>query len=132
MEKSCRNVHQKLNNPKQPLHAINSFKNKIFLKRIIKKPLKSYFIFSFEPSLFYWTKSSKPNGVWNWWPVALQVEWCHIGWRNIKICIYWVSWMKWKHGKCWKLSIFISKLWIFVSYMGRVKTFSMFYSSFLF
>ena len=27
-----------LNNPKQPLHAKNCFKNKIFWKRIIKKP----------------------------------------------------------------------------------------------
>ena len=47
MEKSCRNVEQKLvpdpflilvNKPKQPLHARNSFKNKIFQERIIKKP----------------------------------------------------------------------------------------------
>ena len=30
-----------LNNPKQPLHARNSFFNKIFWKRIIKKPEKS-------------------------------------------------------------------------------------------
>ena len=30
-----------VNNPKQPLHARNCFKNKIFSKRIIKKPLKS-------------------------------------------------------------------------------------------
>ena len=46
MEKSCKNVLQKLvpdpflilvNNPKQPLHARNYFKNKIFWK-IIKKP----------------------------------------------------------------------------------------------
>ena len=43
-------MHQKLvpdsffilvNNPKQPLHARNSFKNKIFWNRIIKNPLKS-------------------------------------------------------------------------------------------
>ena len=27
-----------VNNPKQPLHAKNSFKNKIFLKGIIKEP----------------------------------------------------------------------------------------------
>ena len=26
-----------VNNPQQPLHIINSFKNKIFFKRIIKK-----------------------------------------------------------------------------------------------
>ena len=45
-----KNVHEKLvpdlslilvNNPKQPLHARNSFKNKILWKRIIKKPWKS-------------------------------------------------------------------------------------------
>ena len=30
-----------LNNPKQPLDTRNSFKNKVFWKRIIKKPLKS-------------------------------------------------------------------------------------------
>ena len=48
------NVHQKLflnlflilvNNPKRPLHTRNSFKNKIFCKRIIKKPEKSFFSF---------------------------------------------------------------------------------------
>ena len=46
MEKNdAENVHQKLvpdfffivvNNPKQPLHARNSFKNKVFWKGIIK------------------------------------------------------------------------------------------------
>ena len=30
-----------VNNPKQPLHARNYFKNKVFWKRIIKKPLKT-------------------------------------------------------------------------------------------
>ena len=44
-------MHQKLapdpflilpNNPKQPLHARNYFKNKVFWKRIIKKSLKSF------------------------------------------------------------------------------------------
>ena len=30
-----------VNNPKHPLHARNSFRNKIFWKRIIKKPSKS-------------------------------------------------------------------------------------------
>ena len=49
MENHAKNVHQKLapdpflillNNPKQPLHARNSFKNKIFWKGIIKNPLK--------------------------------------------------------------------------------------------
>ena len=50
MENSCQNEHQKLvpdpflilvNNPKQPLHARNSFKNKLFWKSNIKKPLRS-------------------------------------------------------------------------------------------
>ena len=46
----AKNVHQKLapdpflvllNNPKQPLQSRNSFKNEIFWKEIIKKPLRS-------------------------------------------------------------------------------------------
>ena len=50
MEKLCRKCAPKaslrpllilVNNSKQPLHARNSFKNKIFIKMIIKKPLKS-------------------------------------------------------------------------------------------
>ena len=50
MEKSCRKCALKilapntflilLNNPKQPLHMRNSFKNKVSGKRIIKKPQK--------------------------------------------------------------------------------------------
>ena len=49
MEKNTENVHQKLVldpflglviNSKQPLHARNCLKNKIFWKKIIKKPLK--------------------------------------------------------------------------------------------
>ena len=47
-------MHQKLvpdpflilvNNPKQPLHAINSFENKIFLKEDYQKPLKNSTLF---------------------------------------------------------------------------------------
>ena len=47
MENHAENMHQTvapdpslilLNNPKQPLHTRNSFKNKIFWKRIIEKP----------------------------------------------------------------------------------------------
>ena len=34
-----------VNNPKQPLHARNSFKNKIFWKRVIKK-LTLFFVLS--------------------------------------------------------------------------------------
>ena len=61
IEKSCRNVQQKLvpdlfiilvSNPKQPLHAWNYFKSRIFWKRIIKKPWKRWLHFSAEPSPF--------------------------------------------------------------------------------
>ena len=41
-----------VNNSKQPLHARNSFKNKIFWKQIIKKHKEVNFIFFFEPSPF--------------------------------------------------------------------------------
>ena len=55
-------MHQKLapdlflilvNNPKQPLHARNSFRNKIFWKRIIKKPFKevNYLFFQIQSLL---------------------------------------------------------------------------------
>ena len=49
-KKDAENVHQKLapdpfvillNNPKHTFGARNSFTNKVFSKRIIKKPLKS-------------------------------------------------------------------------------------------
>ena len=50
MAKSCRKCAPKaspdpflilVNNPEQPSHVRNSFKNKIIWKKIIKKPLKS-------------------------------------------------------------------------------------------
>ena len=53
MEKSCKNVHQKLhpgpfliliNNPKQPLHARNSFKNKKDHYKKIFKTLTLFFL----------------------------------------------------------------------------------------
>ena len=56
------NVHQKLvtdpflilvKNPKQPMHARNSFENKIFCKRIIKNPQKVYFLFQTQSLLIY-------------------------------------------------------------------------------
>ena len=61
MENHAENVHQRLvpdpfiillNSPKQSLHARNSFENKIFVKRIIKKLKKVEFMFSFEASPF--------------------------------------------------------------------------------
>ena len=57
MEKSCRKCTSKIfpdsflilvNNPKQPLYPINSFKNKIFSKSLKNVNL----IFSFEPGQF--------------------------------------------------------------------------------
>ena len=65
MEKSCKKCEPKasprllfilVNNPKHPLHARNSFKNKIFQSRIIKKLKNVDFTFSFEPSPFQWTR----------------------------------------------------------------------------
>ena len=60
MEKSCRKCAPNadpflilLNNPKQPLHARNSFKSKRYFERGLSKSLwKVFFIFSFEPSPF--------------------------------------------------------------------------------
>ena len=55
------NVHQKLvpypfsilvNNPKQPLHARNSFKNEIFGRGLSKSLKKVNFNFTLEPSPF--------------------------------------------------------------------------------
>ena len=57
MEKSCRKCAPKLapepflillNSPKQPLHARNYFKNKVFWKGIIKNLLKSELYFFFQ------------------------------------------------------------------------------------
>ena len=68
------NVHQTLvpepllilvNNPKQPLHARNYFKRKIFERGLSKTLKKVNFIFSSEPSSFRRTKLSKTNEAWN-------------------------------------------------------------------
>ena len=59
MKKSCRKFAPKAsprpvltNNLKQPLHAKNSFKNKILWEGIIKNLDKVNFSFSFQPSPF--------------------------------------------------------------------------------
>ena len=65
------NVHQKLardpflilvSNPKQLLHAINSFLNKIFWKRIIRKLLKNNFTFFSNPVSFNRQSYQKQKG----------------------------------------------------------------------
>ena len=70
-----KNVHHKLvpdpllilvNNPKQPLHARNSFKSKMFRNRIIKNPLKSQFYFFFLTQSLFMDKVIKNK--------TLQVE----------------------------------------------------------
>ena len=68
-------MHQKLvrdpfsilvNNPKQPLHAINSFENKIFWKGIIKKVLKKWTLFFLSnPIAFNVQIYQKQKGAWN-------------------------------------------------------------------
>ena len=61
---------------------------------------------------------------WGW--NVLEAErllrsWCHMGWRNTKICIHGASQMKQKHGKCWKLPIFEGNLRVFISYLNEMK-----------
>ena len=71
MENHAENVHQRLvpdpflilvNNSKQSLYAINSFKNKIFWKRVVKKLKKVNFIFSFKPISFNGQSYIKQKG----------------------------------------------------------------------
>ena len=82
MGKSCRKWTSKaslrpffilVNNPKQPLHARNSFETRYFERGLSKTLKKVNFIFSSKPSPFWCTKLSKTKGAWNWWPIALQV-----------------------------------------------------------
>ena len=54
-----------VNNPKQPLNARSSFKNRYFERGLSKTFKKLNFIFSFQPSPFWWTKLSKAKGAWN-------------------------------------------------------------------
>ena len=63
-------MHQKLvldpfnpNNPKQPLHARHSFKNKIFWKTIFEKDLKRLILFFLSKQvLFNWPDYEKQKG----------------------------------------------------------------------
>ena len=52
-----------LHNPKQPLHASNSFKNKVFWKRIIKKPQKCQLYFFFQTQFDLMDKVIKKRGL---------------------------------------------------------------------
>ena len=54
-----------INSSKQSMHARNSFENKIFWKRIIKKPSKNLLDFSFAPSPFLRVRLRKTNGAWD-------------------------------------------------------------------
>ena len=49
------------------------FKIRYFERGLSESLKKVKFIFSFAPSPLYWTKLAKTKGVWNQWPVALQV-----------------------------------------------------------
>ena len=71
MGNHAENVHQKLvsdpfiilvNNPKQSSHARNSFKNKIFWKRIVNKPLKKSTLSFFFSVLFNGQSYQKEKG----------------------------------------------------------------------
>ena len=60
-------------------------------------------------------------------------SWCHMGWRDTKICIHGASWMERKCGKCWKLPIFERKLQVFsiiwVKWKQPVSSITLLYSS---
>ena len=72
MEKVCRKYEQKadsdpclilVNSPKQPMHARNSIQNKIFWKRINKKPFKKLtWLFPLYPAALYWPDYEKQVG----------------------------------------------------------------------
>ena len=72
MEKSCRKCAPKasprplfilVNNPNQPLHARNSFKNEIFLKGDYKKSIKKLTLISLlNPVLFNGQSYQKQKG----------------------------------------------------------------------
>ena len=64
------------------------------------------------------------NPPWGWNVPGAERSlrsWCHIGWRNTKICIHRASRMEQKRGKCWKLPIFEGKLRVFISYLSEMK-----------
>ena len=73
MENHAKNVHQKLapdpflillNNPKQPLHARNSFKNNIFWKKDYQEALKKLTLFFLlNPVAFNGQSHTKQKGL---------------------------------------------------------------------
>ena len=98
-------MHQKLvpdhffilvNNQKQPLHARNSFENKIFWKRIIKYPLKSWHDFLLLNPVLFNGQSYRKRGLeletsrssgyktfsqkFIYYTLSDQVWWCNVNW----------------------------------------------------
>ena len=79
-----KNVHQELvpdlfsilvNNPKQPLHARDSFKNKMSWKRITKMPFKSWlYFFLSNPVLFNGQDFEKQKGPWTSDQLLLRLQ----------------------------------------------------------
>ena len=75
IDKNAENVYQKLvsdpfsiliNNPKQPLHARNSFRKRYFERGLSKSLEKLKFIFLSNPVPFKEQKLSKIKGAWNY------------------------------------------------------------------
>ena len=61
------------------------------------------------------------NPSWGWNVLEaerLLCSWCHVGWRNTKIWIHGALRVEQKRSKCWKLSIFEGKFWVFFSYLS--------------
>ena len=138
MGKSWRNVHQKLvpdlflnlvNNPKQPLYARNSFKNKIFWKRIIKKPQKGHNIIFFFRTQFLLNDKIVKNkrdlklvtSCSSGYKISLdQVWWCNIK-RLLSYSKNYIS--KFMQANSWHHKVFRFLLFFYIWKMwkGREK-----------
>ena len=96
----------------QKIFLLVKFFNRMSCNKGLKTKISGFFM---------WFFCLTPWG-WN----VLEAErplrsWRHRGWRNTKICINRASWLEWKHGKCWKLSVFEGTLRVFISYLSEMK-----------
>ena len=100
------------------------FFNQISCNKCLKAKISCFYMFFlFNPPAWDWNVLRAER---------LLRSWRHTGWRNTKICIHGASRMEWKCGKCWKSPIFEGKLWVFSSYLSKMRIISMLYNSSLF
>ena len=97
------------NNRKQPLHAINSFKNKIFWKRIMKYPLKSWLDFFLSNPVLFNGQSYQKRGL-------ELVTSCSSGYEisSQKFLYYKLSEQVWWGNVNWFLSYYKNYTWKFM------------------